>query len=132
MTAVDLVTKCIEHGVELSPADGKLWIDPVERLPDGLLDDLKQHKHEIITYLTRPEHIPCQVQWLECDGPEAPTTLIPPKRFGFTASPDQVAAACDSCKRCMQDRSKRQHFAQENDLLWGVFRTQQIINNAGN
>ena len=128
MSPQQLINECHQHGVSVSPMqNGQLWIEPIASVPDSLLRLLRQHKPELIKHL-RP-HIPCQVQWLpDCAGSDAPTTLIEPKRFGFKARKDQVAAACDSCREIMEYRGKDLTFDRENYLLWGVFRTQQLMN----
>ena len=124
MSAKQLVEQLRADGFSIRSDSGQVLVSPADRVTPGVVELVRSNKAELLKYLQ--SKIPCQVQWQpDCGGPSAPTTLISPTRYGFKASPDQCAAACESCRKIMQERSKNQNIYRENYLLWGVFRTQQ-------
>lgn len=54
MNALDLLNICEQHSVQVELVDaGHISIDPVDRLPTGVLEKLKQYKPDIIAYLSK-------------------------------------------------------------------------------
>lgn len=54
--AVKLLERCTAQGISLRPGEGfKLKVSPPpERLPEDLREELKRHKAEVLSLLTRP------------------------------------------------------------------------------
>lgn len=62
MNAVELLAVCNSMGVLVEIADhGHIAVEPIDKLPLELINQLKQHKRDIIEYLNQqPEHIGTQ------------------------------------------------------------------------
>ena len=52
MNAIDLIKLCEQSGVKVELADSEhIALEPIDQLPSDLLNQLKQHKPDIISYL---------------------------------------------------------------------------------
>lgn len=51
MTVTDLLERARRHGLEMEPAGDRLKLRAPERPPDDLLDDLRQHKPQLLEAL---------------------------------------------------------------------------------
>lgn len=77
MSAIQLLEICQSYAVNVELADHEhLTLDPVDRLPDGILDQIRQHKRDIIDYLSQQQPQRIGTQPAANDDPIPPS--LPP------------------------------------------------------
>ena len=85
-TPHDLYLEATRRGLRLEPAGDKLAVFPKGQCPPEFAETLRQHKNELLGWLTRP---PCP-GWQDVPPADLPLAKLPPR----PAPPDRERVIC--------------------------------------
>jgi len=89
-----LMARLEEHQVTITARGANLLLDCPVKVPDELIEQVRQHKQELLTLVRRHTLPPCS-----CVG-----SLW---RFYGEQCPDCDGAICGDCNKCIREKVKR-------------------------